>query len=269
MRRQNGFAFLGFAIVLAAIAITFIIGEAGIAARAQSSLLDTQKEAYLDMAAQAVESWYARNAAAIDAAAASPFADNAILALAGIERRWNLRVAQSARLADGDIAYRRILLWLPAANPDPSTWDAAAGTFSPGAGVRWRIIDGRRIQSQAYSQTLAAMRAFARKLELRFYAKAAADSSTYLTVNWFRPRGGCASPNPDDIPCLDAYTDASLVNWRVILGEDPETLKTAWGQSLLVSNLTDSSASIPPYTMAIAAQTPWGAMMRVLAVQPI
>ena len=269
MRRQNGFAFLGFAIVLAAIAITFIIGEAGIAARAQSSLLDTQKEAYLDMAAQAVESWYARNAAAIDAAAASPFADNAILALAGIERRWNLRVAQSARLADGDIAYRRILLWLPAANPDPSTWDAAAGTFSPGPNVRWRIVDGRAIQTDAYSRTLASMKAFARQLELRFYAKAAYDASSGLTVNWFRPRSGCASPNPDDIPCLDTFTDAGLINWSVILGTNPGNLRTAWGRNFLVSNLTDSNVAYPPYSMAINAITPWGATIRVLAVQPI
>ena len=261
--------FLGFAIALAAIAITFIIGEAGVAAKAQSNSIDEQKEAYLDQATRAVESWYARNIAVIDSTAASPFADVDIPALAGIERRWDLRIAQSARLADGDIAYRRIALWLPASNPDGSALDAATGTFSPGPNVRWRIVDGRAIQTDAYSRTLASMKAFARQLELRFYAKAAYDASSGLTVNWFRPRSGCASPNPDDIPCLDTFTDAGLINWSVILGTNPGNLRTAWGRNFLVSNLTDSNVAYPPYSMAINAITPWGATIRVLAVQPI
>lgn len=268
MRRQKGFSLTASAVMLAAAAVLFTAGELAILARSQSSGEAAAREAYLDRAARAVEEWYSRNAASIDAAPAFPFVESEIALLAGVESRWGLRAAASGRLVEGDAVYRRIVLWLPAASPDPSHWDAAAGSFSPGPGVRWRIVDGRPVQAQAIGKTLEAMRRFAARLEQRFHAKAAADGDGAVAVNYFRPRNGCAA-GPDEIPCIDAYADAATVDWGRLLGIDPASLRTAWGGPLLVSNLEDSSASAPPYSMAIAADTPWGVRLKVTAAQPL
>lgn len=269
MRRQRGFSLVASAIMLAAAAALFAAGELALLARSQRAGEAAAREAYLDRAARAVEEWYSRNAASIDASPALPVAEDEIAAAAGVQPRWGLRAAASVRLVEGAAVYRRIVLWLPAVSPDPSLWDAATGSFSPGPGVRWRIVDGRPVQARAIGATLEAMRRLAARLEQRFHAKAAADGDAAAGVNYFRPKNGCGAAGPDEIPCIDAYADAAAVDWGKLLGIDPASLRTAWGGPLLVSNLEDSSAAAPPYSMAIAADTPWGARLKVTAVQPL
>ncbi len=268
MRRERGFAIAGFAAALAALAIVFVAGEMALLGRTAAEGDAARREAYLDEAAAAVASWYARNAAAVDADAAFPIPEDEIPEAAGVPPRWGLRAAASARLSSGGIVFRRIVLWVPAQSPDPSSWDPAAGIFSPGPGVLWRVVDGQAVQGAAYAATLKAMQRFAAQLEERFHALAAADGPGSLAVNYFRPRSGCAA-GPSEIPCLDVYTAADAVDWVAILGVPAGGLRTAWGGPFLVSNLEDSSAVSPPYSMAIAADTPWGARVKVMAVQPL
>lgn len=68
------------------------------------------------------------------------------------------------------------------------------------------------------------------------------------------------------MPCLDAYTAATTVDW-LEAGVGAVQAIDAWGGTLELSNLADASTEIPPYSMAIRARTPWGAVLHAQAVQ--
>lgn len=232
--------------------------------------LPKAESAYVDEIAQRLAIYYRRNAAAIDAAPAYAIVPATLWAELGIDPKPTLRLGISDRLTGTNVRFRRFAVWLKRAEPDASAMNAATGTFTPGPGVVYRVVDGEPIQAALYDETLTRMKAFAVALEKRFRAKFESDPFKSLSVNHFRPAGGTCTVGLDDIPCIDAHTDVLVAaNFSALLSLDSSRLVTAWGPRFTVSNLADSQAASPPFTMAVRGALPWGGSVLVNAVQPL
>jgi hypothetical protein len=267
--KQQGFAILGLTVLVTTIALTFVLAQSALSARSAANSEDAEHARYLLSAKEKIEAWYRRNVAEVDSVhgVANHFAR--LFAESGIVPRWGVRYAVSEPIASGTLSYRTIAIWLPQSAADPSALDPATGRFVSGPRTKFQIVDGRAIEAEAFAATLAVMRGFARALEARFYAKRTSDSDRLIDANYFRPRDPACAAQADEIPCIAGYEKAAELNWRVILGLEPATLVSAWGSPILVSNTLDSQTSIPPFSMALQVATPWGATIRLAAVQPI
>ena len=269
-RRQCGSAAM-LLVLWAFVAVFYFLFAPQIAAsmRAFDAVAATEN-AYLDNVARRLEDYYRRNAAAIDSATAYPVVLESLCAELGVEVKPTLRLAVSYRLTGSQVLFHRFVVWLKRAEPDPSTFAASTGMFTPGPSVIYRIVDGEAIEGALLEKTLDRMKGLAAQLERRFRAKFEADPLRSLGVNHFRAVGPSCSVGLDDIPCIDSYGDAtSVADFATLLSIDPATLTNAWGQRFTVSNLQDSSTASPPYTMAIRAALPWGGSLLVNAVQPL
>ena len=269
-RRQRGSAAL-LLVLWAFVAVFYFLFAPQIAAtiRAFDAIAATE-DAYLDNLARRLEDYYRRNATAIDSVTAYPVVPERLCAELGVEVKPTLRLAVSDRLTGSQVLFHRFVVWLKRAEPDPSSFVASTGTFTAGPNVVYRIVDGEAIEGALLEKTLDGMKGFAAQLEGRFRAKFEADPLRSLSVNHFRALGASCSVGMDDIPCIDSYTDATTAaDFSALLSIDPRTLTSAWGQHFTVSNLQDSSAASPPYTMAIRAALPWGGGLLVNAVQPL
>ncbi len=269
-RGQRGSAAM-LLVLWAFVAVFYFLFAPQIAAsiRAFDAVAATE-DAYLDKVARRLENYYRRNAAAIDSATAYPVVPESLCAQLGVEVKPTLRLAVSDRLTGSQVLFHRFVVWLKRAEPDPSTFAVSTGTFTPGPGVAYRVVDGEAIEGALLEKTLERMKGFAAQLEGRFRAKFESDPLRSLSVNYFRALGPACGVGLDDIPCIDSYTDATTAaDFGTLLSIDPTTLTSAWGRHFTISNLQDSSTASPPYTMAIRAALPWGGSLLVNAVQPL
>lgn len=233
-------------------------------------LLSASEGAYLDTVTRRLEQHYRLNAAAIDSGPAYSITAAQLLAQLGIEPRLTLRLAISDRLNGSEVRFRRFAVWMKRTEPDSTVFDVATGSFTPGQGVAYRIVDGEAIQGALLEETLTRMKRFAQQLERRFRAKFEGDPLRSLNVNHFRPLGPACSTDTDDIPCIDSHTSAALAaDFTTLLSVDAGTLVSAWGEPLTVSNREDSRWTTPPYSMAVRSALPWGGSVLVNAIQPL
>ncbi len=263
MRSQRGMIVLWAAIVLALVGFTWILGVSNLQAQAIANRQSATRAAYLRQSAEAVAAWYAENQASVDATAAAPAVAD-ILARAGVVPRYGLRTVASQRIVQGELAYHVLVLWIPGGNPDPSAFDVATGVFSPGPAVPYEVVSGAGVQAKAVQHTRRVLTLAAAQLEQYFAARMRVGGGD-ITVNHFRPDSTCVGA-AGTMPCVDAYTDVSLIDWRDA-GVDELPLTDAWGQVLQVSNLADSSTTNPPYSMVIRSVAPWGTVLLSQAVQ--
>ncbi len=230
----------------------------------------SQEEAYLDHIARQLETYYRRNAAAIDAAITFSIAPRDLWEQLGIDPKPTLQLGISDRQNGGQVRFRRFVMWLRRSSPDASSFTVSTGAFAPGPNVSYRVVDGEAIQGALLEETLTRMKRFAGQLEGRFRAKFEADPFRSLSVNHFRALGPSCTASLDDIPCINVHTDVvTAANFATLLSIDAATLSTAWGQRFTVSNLQDSQTASPPFTMAIRAPLPWGGTALVNAIQPL
>jgi type II secretory pathway pseudopilin PulG len=265
MRKERGAIFLLLVVAIAVVGVTLILAASRLQAQQAANRAAAEQFAYLRKAAAAVEVWYRENLATVDSQDAAPVIDT-VLDRAGVNRRFGLSARISNRLMAGNVGFRTLALWIPAAVPDPSTFDVTTGLFTPAPGVRFVTVSGAALQGQAVADTQRAMASVASTLEQYFAARAAAGG-TGVGINHFRPDPTCSGA-AGQLPCLDDYTVASAINWAG-LGLSGLPVADAWGNPLALSNLADSSTAAPPFSMAIRAATPFGTQLTVRAVQPL
>jgi hypothetical protein len=258
-------------VLWAFVAVFYFLFAPQITASAKAfAALAATEESRLDDVARRLTAWYRQNAADIDANPIYVTSPSTLWAVLGVEAMPTLQLGISDSLDGSQVRFRRFAVWLRRANPDPSTFVASSGAFTPGPGVIYRIVDGEAIVGQMLEETLSRMKVFAAQLERRFRAKFEADPGRTLTVNHFRALGPSCATSLDDIPCIDVHTDvSSAADFGLLLSVDPTTLVSAWGQRFTVSNLADSQTASPPYSMAIRAALPWGDSLLVNAIQQL
>lgn len=248
---------------LAVVAFTFVMGASSLQAQHAANRVQSDRAEYLREAANALAVWYAAHQATLDGTVAPPNSEE-VLRGAGIAPRYGLALSASDRLIQDEVAFRVFALWLPAASPDPSRFDPSSGAFAPGPGVPFVVVSGADIQARAVADTRHTMARLAAQLEHYFAARTLASGGD-VSANHFRPSNGCAREE-GAMPCLDAYTAATSVDW-LEAGVGAVQAIDAWGGTLELSNLIEASAEIPPYSMAIRARTPWGTVLQAQAVQ--
>jgi hypothetical protein len=268
--RQRGYAAL-LLVLLASIAVfAFTVAPQFHAAWEANLAVDAKEGEYLDTIAERLEQYYRQNAATLDRDPVPVLDQTTLLAAIGVQGKPTLHIVASNRLVGSTVNYRRIAVWLHNATPDTSTMNVTTGAFTPGANVKFRVVDGQRIQGQLYEDTLNGMKSFAGLLERRFRAKFESDPFRTLSINHFRPVSGTCTATADDMPCIATFTNvATAANWAQLLSQDPATLTTAWGDPFSVSNQLDSQTTAPPFSMAIRAPLPWGGTVLVNAIQPL
>jgi len=267
---QEGFAALLLVFLAALMAFFFVIGPMFIKYLEQIDAAETNESTYLDDVSAKLVELYSQNAGAIDQNVTYSPDPNDIWASLNVQPKAGMRLAVSTRLTGNQVQYRRFVVWLQRANPDTSAFDPATGTFTPGTGVPFRVIDGEPIQGKKYEITLQRMQMFASMLQKRFQTKFEADPLRTLTINHFRPISGTCTTTTDDIPCIDTYANVmTAASWTSLLSQDPAAWTSAWGQPFTVSNLQDSNTLNPPFTMAIRTALPWSGSVLVSAIQPL
>lgn len=265
MRAQRGFAVLAVAVVIVMIAAAVVVGWSTLTSVGQTHELERHQREYLADVKQQLTRWYERELAQIDALVGAPDPARAVRE-AGISPRWGLRIAISERVARGAIEHRVIAAWLPAEG-DTSVLDGVTGVFAPSRNAQWVTVSGFDLQARALADTQARLARLARKLEAAYRMRYLSDPSRDVTVNRFRA-ARCASPGTTELPCLDTYLPIDGTPLGQLNGIEPQLTMNAWGLPIEVSNLIDSSQSIP-YSMALRTVTPWGAAVSMIAVAPL
>lgn len=265
--RQRGAALLALTLLVALLAGVMVVDWTLAQSRQRLASLELDQSEYLAALESAITHWYALNAPSIDAVPQAPEWRRAMRETGSIER-WNVQVAFSQRLARDGVSYRNIALWLPKDAADSTRFDAATGTLTVAAGTASRTISGFSIQSQAVAETRARLQTIAQRLEAHATTQYLLDPSRNQLVNRFRAID-CANPHVTELPCVDTYQRIESTGVAASVGLEPQLMTDAWGQSIEVSNGMDSQTTEPPYSMALRATTPWGAVIRVIPVQAL
>jgi hypothetical protein len=261
--REAGYIVLVLLILMTLVSSILLLGANTQQAQHLRNREVAERRAYLIEAAQQIRAWYRANPGTLDAQP-GVLDTTGLLTAAGVRSRVGLRAATSTRLTRGELSFHDVVLWLPAAEPDASRFDPTTGAFTPGPSVAFVRVSGAEIQAEAVASTRRALADGAGALEAYFHARAKLDGEE-VRVNYFRPDASCAGL-PGEMPCLDTYAAVERVDWAAA-GVDGLPQRDAWGSALEVSNLLDSSTATPPYSMALRARTPWGALLQVQAVQ--
>ena len=262
----------GFVLLAAVLAVAFIAGAViatwiAVTVKSQDSELERTQRSYLADLERRLEQWYALNAATVDAQVPAPDM-GAVLRQIGIAPRWNLQVRASERQDQGAVAFRVIALWLPPAGaPDTTTFDPVTAAFAPAANMLNAQVNGLAIQSKALAASREGLQRLAQALENRFKAKYLSDPSRNISVNHFRAHA-CASPLPDELPCLNDYTPVGAA-LALAVGADVRLTRNSWNLAVEMSNGTDAQTASAPYTLALRTATPWGTTLHATAIQPL
>jgi hypothetical protein len=298
---QRGFAVVGFAVVLAIVAFTIVLGYSVSSAKTASNNLYRNQQAYLKDVRVKLAAAYAANAATIDADAswsaystATPAGEKALLDLAGVTERWGLRVQMTPPIAKENIKYRVIAAWLPYVTDAPETPVLNAdGTFVPcpaattdcTRSLQYAVIsDGFSIQRQNAKKSADLLSRIALQAQSFFKTKYLQDPERNVSVNYFRPPIGCTAV-AEQFPCIDAPAPIWGVSPAIkqsnnsqslaeLLGLPSAPVLNSWGLPIEACNGTSCndpkvSMSSPPYTMFFQSPSPWGTTTRVYAVQQL
>lgn len=263
MRRQRGVVFILFAVVLAIVGVAMVMGASSLQAQSAANRQVRDREAYLKDTAQQLEAWYRSRVSTVDIVADAPDPD-VVAQEANVSKRYGVRIAVSNRIVTGDLGYRVIVLWIPAAQPDASTFDPNTAAFVPATGVEYQVVNGQPIQQQAISETRRTLSNIAVSL-VNYFAARYETGGKDVSINYFRPDATCSSTG-EGLPCWDTYTSVSGVDWGS-LGLPNLALNDAWGNAIEISNLADSQTAAPPYSIAIRAHTPFGTYLTMNAYQ--
>lgn len=227
-------------------------------------------EAGLDAASRSVEAFYQANVASMDAQAAAPWGEAELLRASGVADagRLGLRLTIGSRQTspDGAIAWRNLYLWLPPReSADATAYDPLTDTFTADAQARWRQVDGRRIQSQAFLRTTDRLRRVVTALGAYYQARLRTDPAGQSPNYWMT--APCVG-NPASaaigagIRCSVGYEPLTALAIPEVAGVSGIDLVDAWDRPFELSNTTDAQVTAPPYTAVLRFVTPWGAVLR-------
>ncbi len=295
-KSEQGFAVLLMVLFIIGSLLTVLLGYSALAAQETSNDLGRDQVVYLNTAKSSITAWYAQNAESIDATGSSLPTAQQILSGANVIKKYNVQVAASDRIVDGNIDYRIIALWIDS-GIQHSSFNVTTGVLTPGSNTRYVTINGFPVETEKSVQSINIMNNLATLLEQRFDDKAAANGGGNSYINYFRPADGSCTANGDDSPCTDTYPweDATTIDLDTALGIPGSTLVNAWGVPVQVCNAGDCDAPItttpfvcpagetanppsgptycganvtaPPYSMIIRSASPWGYEVSVTATQ--
>jgi type II secretory pathway pseudopilin PulG len=245
--------------LLSAIAVGLVAGDVeGLRLDAEPS-----RSRYLADAQARLGRWYQQNAATLDDGVSVLPATDAIFAQAGVAQRFNVQMGVTQSVVVNGVGSRQIVVWLPDASGN-ATFDVMTGALTPTPQHSVRIR-GHDVQQRLVVITQERLGKAASTITS--WAASAERSQPALAGTNLMRRSVCAA-SAMALPCWDAYVP---VDWVPILGfAGPEEIrKDAWGRDIEVSNLLDSSSVTPPYSLSLRAVTPWGAPLRLSALQPL
>ena len=257
-----------FVLVLVLLMVTsWILGLSSMEATRQDNALQNEQQAYLLRIQGALKNWYQQHAAAVEASTA-PINIVTVLSTLGFPLKWHVTGASSHQLIQNNIAYHVFAVWIPGSAAASASMDLATGIFTPGSAKAYELVDGFTLESGLVLQTTRTLQKDANRLQEMFRADTLQDEQHQINWNHFRAQD-CSQVESDEMPCLDTYVALNQARLHALAGLDPSDEWDAWGSFLQVSNLLDSNTHAPPYTMALESVTPWGAIIRIFAIQPL
>ena len=269
--RQRGFGLLLAVFALVLMSAMFIGGIGVLIQLPHAAALERQKTAYLGDVAGALSRLYTEHLDRIDAATEAPWSGTDMLGMAGIGPRWNLQIAVSSRQIDpSGVGYRNLYLWLPTAQPDPVTFDAAADRFVAPADTLWRKVDGREIEQTAMRMAARRLTRVADQLSAMFAAKRALDPAQDNAINHFQAAPCTSSVPGQGLPCTNGqYVALAALGATSAAGIAATDLTDPWGGQIVASNTLDADVTEPPYSLVLRATTPWGGSVTYRVSEPI
>lgn len=285
---QRGAALLSFAIFLGVIVMGAITAMSSGILRKQQATLELRQRAYVDDIMARVEMFYETNAGQLDRDSTwANFSENNFKAAALDQQRFNVELKLSNRLTapDNTVKYRRVLVYLPtdtdATNPPDLSSFETTGTFHscsdpslPCDKRVFAIYDAMDLQKRNYADTVRRMQQIALNAQSYFKARVLQDPERNAAINYFMPPSGCASAHPNDIPCLPlaggGFVNLDYAGVEGPLALSPAMYLNAWGTPIQVTNMAPhAETAMPPYSLVIRTQSPWGGFLSVYATQAL
>ncbi len=288
--RERGFGLLAFVLLTAIVAFTLVVGYAGVMTRKEASRVPARQEAYLRQVALQVEQAWRASAYVYDAPGPSnSLTAEQVLTAAGVVPQYGLQAALSnVRVSDG-IAYRSLVVYLPAetdeSNPpnlasfrSTGEFQSCSNTSQECATRSFLVFSSLDLQRELTKETQARLNKLAFKAQGYFKARMLLDPERNVSVNYFRKPMGACEVMDNDLGCMDTYqplvvlggpSSYSRTRMATALGLTDEELFSAWGYPIEASNLQDSVTDDAPYTMAFRAARPSGGFLTVKAVQQL
>jgi hypothetical protein len=291
--RQQGFGLLSFVVVTTVVALSIVLGYAGILTRKVANELAETEMAYLKDVSARIEAVYPQYAGRLDdASGANTSSVSDVLRLSGVTLRPIATAVMSnvfVSPAPESLAYRNIVVFLPSdtdpTNPPDLARFQTTGVFgscadaSADCGERaFHVFSSLELQRELSRETQLRLNKVASKAQSYFKARMMQDIERNIDVNYFRqPSGGCEVTEMD-LGCLDTYlplaTDSGMRGLTVSrmarnLSLTDEELFSAWGDPIEASNLLDSVTDATPFTMVFRVRNPAGGYYSLTAVQQL
>ncbi len=259
---EQGSAILFMTALLSlAMALGYGMIIAGQAESTQSSVA-ARRQAYLNDAATTLGDFYTSNASRMDADAATDWTSPAALAReAGLVLRYGTRLDIGQRQSQGDLRYRILTLWIPAA-------DANSSGFSPANASRFRQVSGLDIQRRIANRARGQLTRLSNTLVVYYAGRLEIDPLHSASVNYWQGRG-CSDAAAGDFGCSASFIPlADLADPAVGLARSTGT--NPWGQTVQGRNKGSGVETVsPPYTLEIRSLYPWGGGITRTVVQPL
>lgn len=270
---QGGYLLIALAGLLVTFAASWVALLAQSIAAYEAGPGRSLAEDRLVAATASVEAFYRAGVTTMDTQPAAPWTAAEVLQLAGVPEaaRLGLRlvVGSRQRSPDGVIAGRNLYLWLPPRDADDTTaYDPATDTFTPDPQARWRQVDGRSIQTQAFLRTTDRLRRVAEALGTFYQARLGGSVEQAAEINFWMAAPCVGNPSAAaGIRCSNGYETLSAVGADIAAGIGGVDLVDAWDRPFEFSNTTDAQVTAPPYTAVLRFVTPWGAVLRRTVTQ--
>lgn len=258
---QGSAIFFMTALLALAMALGYGMIIAGQAESTQSSVA-ARRQAYLNDVAATLRDFYTSNASRMDAQSATDWASPAALARdAGIVLRYGARLEIGERQSQGDLRYRILTAWIPAA-------DASNSEFSPGNSSRYRQVSGLDVQRRIANRARGQLTRLSNTLVVYYAGRLEIDPLHSASVNYWQGRG-CSDAAAGDFSCTATFIPlADLADPAVGLARNTST--NPWGETIQGRNRGSGVETIsPPYTLQIRSPYPWGGGITRTVVQPL
>lgn len=290
--RQQGFGLLSFVVITSVVALTLVLGYAGVLTRKVANELLTSQQQYAEEVARQIEAMWPQYAGQLDSPVqgASITADD-LLRTAGVTLRPMARVVLSDVLTvPGEgLTYRAVAVYMPTetdeSNPPDLEHFRTSGEFRSCtsssdfcAQRAFYVFSSLQTERELVRETTLRLNKVATKAQSYFKARMLQDVERNIDVNYFRmPNGGC-EVTVTDLGCVDDYTALASVApggglQRIRMAQQlmltDEELFSAWGQPLEASNLEDSVTDATPFAMSFRARKPNGDYIFIKAVQQL
>lgn len=263
--RQQGSAVIFLLTIVMGVALLVLTGMSSSLTQEYVLNRDQLQQQYLDEVLSASQAYYERMAPTIELSGEA-VSEATLLGQIAPTRKFGIRAQISPRFTktvspwtQPSLGYRTILIWIPQTGTDTTaiaTTDtdptidpvvASAKTYRS-----WSTLGYNQAQLAKLSDLLVRTGTL-----LQNWARAQQGTRSELVFNnVFRQSDCSASDSANHLPCLDTYVDVLTTTVPSYLGVSNAELASPWGYSVEISNLLNSSASAPPYSLSLRVHSP-------------